>query len=119
MNRAQGNTRSLPDGFLHIQNFTVTKHAGLAGVVYIHILNVDQQAVVQELLRERAVSDWAHGGYQGDAPVHYKHGQWRFSKAFLKKRFQPMVHRATALMAIPVIQTFTDELITEREALKV
>lgn len=110
MNRAQGNTRQAPDGFLHIQNFTVTKHAGMAGVVYTHILDDHQKSLVEGLLIERAIS-------KGEDLHHFKHGVWRFRKEFLKGNFKEVVHAATKVMQNPVIITFREKLIAERESL--
>ncbi len=114
MNLAQGNTRSMPDGFLHIQNFTVTKHAGMAGVVYIHILDAHQRQLVEGLLIERAI---VTAELEGKELHHFKHGCWRFSKEFLKNNFREVVHAMTKVTLIPVIETFKQTLFTERESL--
>jgi hypothetical protein len=114
MNLAQGNTRSMPDGFLHIQNFTVTKHAGMAGVVYIHILDAHQKGLVEGLLIERAIS---HGNHKGVENHHFKHGCWRFRKEFLKENFREVVHAMTKVTFIPVIEEFKTTLIAERDSL--
>lgn len=114
MNRAQGNTRQAPDGFLHIQNFTVTKHSGMAGVVYTHILDAHQQSLVEGLLIERAIS---HGNHKDVVNHHFKHGCWRFRKEFLKENFREVVHAMTKATWIPVIEVFKTDLIAERESL--
>jgi hypothetical protein len=114
MNLAQGNTRSAPDGFLHIQNFTVTKHAGMAGVVYIHIMDNHQKSLVEGLLIERAITI---GNLLGAECHHFKHGVWRFEKEFLKLHFREVVHAMTKLTYIPVIENFKTSLIAERESL--
>ncbi|WYW00651.1 hypothetical protein Vasula_00014 [Pseudomonas phage vB_PpuP-Vasula] len=81
MNRAQGNTRSKPDGFLHIQNFTVTKAAGIAASVWVHVMDDHQRRLVEGILIELAV----HNG----RPVHhFKHDVWRFDKRFLQVNFE-------------------------------
>ncbi|WYW04364.1 hypothetical protein Kurepalu2_00017 [Pseudomonas phage vB_PpuP-Kurepalu-2] len=113
MNIAQGNTRSKPDGFLHIQNFTVTKHSGMAGVVYIHILDAHQQSVVEGLLIERAISQ----AVEGEELHHFKHDVWRFRKDFLKANFKEVVHATTKIIQNPVIETFKGKLFAERESL--
>ena len=113
MNRAQGNTRAKPDGFLHIQNFTVTKHSGMAGVVYTHILTPAQQRVVEHLLIERAVSLEV----PGTVLFMHRHDVWRFRKDFLKANFREVVHATTKIMQNPVIETFKAQLIAERESL--
>lgn len=114
MNLAQGNTRSLPDGFLHIQNFTVTKHSGMAGVVYIHVLDAHQRSLVEGLLIERAIS---FSLLDGQERHHFKHGCWRFHKDYLKENFKEVVHAMTKATWIPVIETFKNDLIAERESL--
>jgi hypothetical protein len=114
MNLAQGNTRSMPDGFLHIQNFTVTKHAGMAGVVYIHILDAHQRMLVEGLLIERAI---AFSNLDGVENHHFKHGCWRFRKGFLKDNFREVVHAMTKATWIPVIENFKGKLFTERDSL--
>lgn len=114
MNLAQGNTRAMPDGFLHIQNFTVTKHSGMAGVVYTHILDDHQRELVQGLLIERAIS---FGNLDGQEHHHFKHGCWRFRKEFLKGNFREVVHAATKITWQPVIEEFKAKLFAERESL--
>lgn len=117
MKRAQGNTRSSPDGFLHIQNFTVTKASGMAGCVYVHILDDHQRQIVEAILIERAVAcEEAAGPEWTYAAHHFKHGQWRFRKAFLKGHFKQAVHEATKLMHTPVLRVFEQKLFTERES---
>jgi hypothetical protein len=114
MNRAQGNTRQAPDGFPHIQNFTVTKHSGMAGVVYTHILDDHQKGLVEGLLIERAISlsERCGGEYH-----HFKHGVWRFNKQFLKNNFKEVVHATTKIMQNPVIENFKGKLFAERDSL--
>lgn len=114
MNFAQGNTRSAPDGFLHVQNFTVTKHAGMAGVVFIHILDDHQKSLVEGLLIERAITV---SELDGEERHHFKHGVWRFRKDFMKNNFKEVVHATTKIMQNPVIETFKGKLIAERESL--
>uniref|UniRef100_A0AAU6W2X3 Uncharacterized protein n=1 Tax=Pseudomonas phage Lepni01 TaxID=3138536 RepID=A0AAU6W2X3_9VIRU len=114
MNLAQGNTRSMPDGFLHIQNFTVTKHSGMAGVVYIHILDNHQKSLVEGLLIERAI---VVGDLLKTECHHFKHGVWRFHKEFLKCHFREVVHAMTKVTCIPVIEQFKGKLFAERESL--
>jgi hypothetical protein len=119
MNLAQGNTRSNPDGFLHIQNFTVTKNSGFAGVVYIHLLDNHQKSLVEGLLIERAIS-LAVCGTDDNTETnlhHFKHGVWRFRKDFLKANFKEVVHAMTKATLIPVIETFKTGLFAERESL--
>ena len=114
MNLAQGNTRSLPDGFLHIQNFTVTKHSGMAGAVFTHILDDHQKSLVEGLLIERAITASL---VDGEDRHHFKHGVWRFRKEFLKNNFKEVVHATTKITRQPVIEIFKEKLIAERESL--
>lgn len=114
MNRAQGNTRAKPDGFLHIQNFTVTKAAGMAAVVYTHLLSDEQQGQVELLLVDRARYQ---GAWDKEVYVHHKHGTFRFRKDFLKKYFRETVHATTKITRQPVIEQFKDKLIAERQSL--
>lgn len=119
MMRAQGNTRSKPDGFLHIQNFTVTKSAGMAAVVYTHILNKDQQELVEDLLWERAIQLEALAESVGvhREVCHVRHGSMRFAKSFLKENFREVVHATTKIMRNQTIETFKSKLFAERESL--
>lgn len=112
MNRAQGNTRSSPDGFLHIQNFTVTKASGMAGCVYVHILtDVERMAVERVLVAKALVMEEK----LGREVVHFKHDQWRFDKRFLKDSFAKAVHTTTRLTHSPVVERFQSKLFAERE----
>lgn len=120
MKHKQGGTRSLPDGFLHIQNFTVTKASGMAGCVYVHILDEHQRSIVEGILIEQAVAREERAARAGNEFLllhHFKHGQWRFDKRFLKDAFKSAVHNATKVMHTPVLQVFQDKLFAEREAL--
>lgn len=112
MNRAQGGTRSLPDGFLHIQNFTVTKASGMAGCVYVHILTDNERTTVENLLVAHAQVLET----KLDREIcHFKHGQWRFDKRFLKENFKKVVHITTRVTTSPVIERFKEQLFAERE----
>ncbi|WYW00468.1 hypothetical protein Roomu1_00017 [Pseudomonas phage vB_PpuP-Roomu-1] len=118
MKRAQGGHRSKPDGFLHIQNFTVTKASGMAGAIYAYVLDEHQQHAVECLLVERAIAlEEAAGPEWAGAAHHFKHGQWRFRKAFLKENFKYVLHDATRVMATPVMIRFEQKVVAEREAL--
>lgn len=118
MNHAQGGNRSKPDGFLHIQNFTVTKASGMAGCVYVHILDDHQRHIVESILIERACAlEEAAGPEWTEAAHHFKHNVWRFRKSFLKQNFKSAVHEATKVMRTPVIEVFKAKLFAEREAL--
>lgn len=120
MKRAQGGTRSLPDGFLHIQNFTVTKASGMAGCVYVHILDDHQRHVVESILIEHACAREERAARNGNEFLclhHFKHGHWRFDKRFLNDAFKSAIHTATKAMHTPVIEVFESKLFAEREGL--
>lgn len=114
MNRAQGGTRSMPDGFLHIQNFTVTKASGMAGCVYIHMMTDNERTAVEALLVSKAevLQDLS-----GIEVCHFKHGQWRFRKGFLKENFAKAVHTSTRITTSPIVERFKSQLFAEREAI--
>lgn len=119
MNYAQGKPRALPDGFLHVQNFTVTKAAGMAAVVYTHILDENQRSAVEWLLLSKAEVKEAEAESVG-VPLslyHVKHGTVRFAKAFLIENFREAVHTQTRFTRLAVIETFKSKLVAERESL--
>lgn len=100
MNYKQGGSRSMPDGFVHIQNFTVTGASGVAGPVW-RLMSRDQKKIVEAILIERAIAleesagpEWTHASH------HFKHGQWRFRKAFLKSHFSLVVVEALRLCKV-------------------
>lgn len=112
MNRAQGNTRQRPDGFLHIQNFTVTKASGMAGCVYVHMLTKVEQMAVERLLIAKAL---VMEEKLGREVCHFKHDVWRFDKRFLKEAFAKTVHTSTRITQSPVVERFKSKLFAERE----
>ncbi|MGV8919563.1 MAG: hypothetical protein ACOH2R_17480 [Pseudomonas sp.] len=120
MNYAQGNTRSKPDGFLHIQNFTVTKAAGMAAVVYTHILDDCHKDAVMNLLVAKAIEvekeQIANLTFR-ECLFKAQHGTVRFNKQFLIENFREAVHTVTRFTRVPVIETFKGCLIAERESL--
>ena len=111
MNRAQGNTRSDPDGFLHIQNFTVTKASGTAGIVW-KLLDAHQRGIVESILIERACAleesagpEWTHAAH------HFKHNTWRFRKSFLKSHFSLVVVETCKVCKINPLVILNDRLL--------
>ncbi|QJD54663.1 hypothetical protein PssvBMR2_gp20 [Pseudomonas phage MR2] len=106
MNRAQGNTRALPDGFLHVQNFTVTKQAGIAAIVWTHAFTLEQREIVEDILRGLAEGD--------ERRCHYKHGCWRFSKPFLKVNFEWAVFKVAQALRLDPAQTLY-QLVLQRD----
>lgn len=94
MNRAQGVPRRLPDGLLHLQNFTVTKDSGMAGFLFAKVMTKAQQDIVELCLIQKLTKN----GYCG-YPTHKNvstwneaHGCHRFPKGFLKAQFKPTVY---------------------------
>ena len=114
MNLAQGGFRSMPDGFLHIQNFTVTKASGMAGCVYVHILTDNERTAVEALLVAKAQ---ALEEISGVEVCHFKHGVWRFKKSFLKEAFAKAVHTSTRITVSPIVERFKQKLFAEREGI--
>ncbi|UMM62475.1 hypothetical protein [Pseudomonas phage PCW2] len=104
MNLAQGNTRAMPDGFLHIQNFTVTKAAGIAAVVWTHAFTDEQREVVESVLRGLAEND--------PMKVHFKHGVWRFRKGFLQVNFEWAVFKVAQVLRVNPAKDLYDRVLT-------
>ncbi|WP_181109733.1 hypothetical protein [Pseudomonas oryzihabitans] len=103
MRMAQGNTRSKPDGFLHLWNFAATKASGLAGALFNYVMTERQREIVETALIELA--DKA-----GPDVCHFRHETHRFTKGFLKENFKAVVYgcfklfrrNASELMAIEI-----------------
>lgn len=108
MKRAQGNTRSNPDGFLHIQNFTVTKASGAGGLIW-QLFDDHQKGIVESVMIERAVACDANK-YFGVEAHHFKHGQWRFRKSFLKANFTLVVLNTCRVCKISPTQLLADQI---------
>ena len=92
--RAQGVPRRLPDGLLHLQNFTVTKHSGMSGFLFAKVMTKAQQEIVELCLIQKLTKN----GYCGYPPHHNvstwneAHGCHRFPKGFLKAQFKKTVY---------------------------
>lgn len=92
--RAQGVPRRMPDGLLHLQNFTVTKHSGMAGFLFAKVMTKAQQEIVELCLIQKLTKN-CYCGY----PPHHNvstwneaHGCHRFPKGFLKAQFKKTVY---------------------------
>lgn len=83
MRLAQGNGRSKPDGFLHLNNYSHVRQSGLAGVLYERLMTDKQRELCELTLLELA---------QGSLVAHFKHDIWRFSKSFLHTHFKSVVY---------------------------
>jgi hypothetical protein len=104
MNRTQGGTRSLPDGFLHIQNFTVTKDSGIASAVWKHAMDERQRTLVEWVLIEMAGANILN--------VHrFKHGCWRFKKEFLQVNFEWAVFKVCQVLRKDPAQDLYDTVL--------
>lgn len=106
--RAQGVPRRLPDGLLHLQNFTVTKHSGMAGFLFAKVMTKAQQDIVELCLIQKLTKN----GYCGYPPHqnvptwNEAHGCHRFPKGFLKAQFKQTVYAVfSALGKSPVDET--------------
>lgn len=116
MRMAQGNTRSKPDGYLHLWNFAATKGSGLAGALFNYVMTNRQRGIVEAALIELAEKQAQRETHEGHCAVstemfaHYKHEVWRFRKEFLLANFKSVVYgtfklfrrNASELMAIEI-----------------
>lgn len=116
MNRAQGNTRSSPDGFLHIQNFTVTKASGIEGAIWAYLMDPDQRLQVEQLLWGLGIALEQAAGVEhtGAAVRDDKHDCHRFRKAFLKNHFKAAVHEVLTETHMSPLEVFAEKLIKAR-----
>ncbi|WP_155499996.1 hypothetical protein [Pseudomonas chlororaphis] len=90
MNRAQGNGRAKPDGFLHLNNYSHVRQSGLAGVLYERLMTEKQQELVELTLIELATPQV--GCELSREVCHFKHEVWRFRKDFLNEHFKSVVY---------------------------
>lgn len=86
----QGKPRSLPDGFLHLNNFSHVRQSGIAGCLFERVFTERQQEIVESALRLLARDD--------PKLVHHKHNVWRFNKEFLIENFAATVYGACRLL---------------------
>ncbi|WP_323115371.1 hypothetical protein [Pseudomonas guariconensis] len=112
MRRAQGKPRALPDGYLHLQNYSVTKASGMAGALFNYVMTERHKEIVEAALLELAQKQ--------DLTVNprpvaiFKHDCWRFDKEFLATIFKPIVYgtyklirrNASEQMAIAINREF-------------
>ncbi|WYW04219.1 hypothetical protein Kallioja_00021 [Pseudomonas phage vB_PpuP-Kallioja] len=121
MNLAQGVARKLPDGLLHIQNFTVTKHSGMAGFLYAKVMTKAQQEIVELALIQQLTKNGYcnYPSHQNVSTWSEAHGCHRFPKGFLKARFKPTVFAVfKALNRCPIAMTSSLLSMEQSEALK-
>ncbi|MGM2755101.1 hypothetical protein ACS2QP_27515, partial [Bacillus cereus group sp. Bce019] len=52
MRHAQGKPRALPDGYLHLQNYSVTKASGMAGALFNYVMTERHKEIVEAALLE-------------------------------------------------------------------
>jgi hypothetical protein len=118
---AQGVPRKLPDGLLHIQNFTVTKHSGMAGFLYAKVMTTAQREIVELALIQQLTKNGYSGypSHQNVSTWSEAHGCHRFPKGFLKARFKATVYAVyKALNRDPVGETSSLMYREQSEALK-
>lgn len=90
MNRAQGKPRAKPDGYLHLQNYSVTRASGMAGALFNYLMTPRQEEIVEAALLELAQKQ---DFKVNPRPVAiFKHDCWRFDKDFLALTFKPVVY---------------------------
>ena len=108
MNRAQGGTRALPDGFLHVQNFTVTKASGIEGAIWAYLFTEHQKLHVEQLLWSVAIALEQSAGpeWTGAAVRDDKHDCHRFRKEFLKSHFKVAVHEVLVETGTSAVEEF-------------
>lgn len=85
----QGGYRSMPDGFLHLNNFSHSVKSGIAGSIYERVLTSDQQKAFQRLMFELAIK---LQNERGETLVHEKHDTYRYKKEFLMESFKTMLY---------------------------
>lgn len=118
--RAQGVPRRLPDGLLHLQNFTVTKHSGMAGFLFAKVMTKAQQDIVELCLIQKLTKN-GYCGYpphQNVSTWNDDHGCHRFPKGFLKSQFKQTVYavyKAVGKDAVAVMSSMVN--VEMREAL--
>ena len=108
MKHKQGGTRSLPDGFLHVQNFTVTKASGVGGIIW-QLFDDNQKGIVEAVMIERAIACDANRYFDVEAH-HFKHGQWRFRKSFLKANFTLVVLNTCTICKVSPAQLLAEQI---------
>lgn len=87
----QGGSRSLPDGYLHLNNFAHSLRSGMAGALYERMMTKKQQRTVDELMLELATQEMARQA-EFKQLFHFKHGVYRFDKDFLDANFKALVY---------------------------
>ena len=116
--RAQGNTRKMPDGLLHLQNFTVTKDGGIAGFLFAKVMTKAQRDIVELCLIQKLTKN----GYCG-YPTHQNVSTWneahqchRFPKGFLKAQFHKTVYAVYQALGKCPRSEFNAALYAEKQA---
>lgn len=119
--RAQGVPRRLPDGLLHIQNFTVTKDGGIAGFLFAKVMTKAQQDIVELCLIQKLTKN----GYCG-YPTHKNvptwneaHGCHRFPKGFLRAQFHKTVYSVYEALGKDPLSEFSGALYAEKRDRKI
>lgn len=114
MRHAQGKPRAKPDGYLHLQNFSVTKASGMAGALFNYVMEPRQKEIVEAALLELAQKQDLNTHPRPVAAFNAEHDCWRFDKSFLAVAFKPVVYgtyrlirrNASEQMAIAINREF-------------
>lgn len=85
----QGGFRSMPDGYLHLNNYSHSSKSGLAGSLFERVMTQRQRKLVINCLLEIAEKQPPE-----DNTVMFKHDVYRFRKEFLQEHFQAVVYGA-------------------------
>ncbi|CBZ41991.1 hypothetical protein PsPphi15_gp18 [Pseudomonas phage phi15] len=119
MNYAQGGTRALPDGFLHVQNFTVTKASGIEGAIWAYLMTPAMKLEVEQYLWSVAIALEQAAGVEhtGAAVRDDKHDCHRFRKAFLRIHFKYAVHEVLGKNNVSAVELFAQALFDSRRQL--
>lgn len=88
----QGGSRKLPDGYLHLNNFSHRKDSGILGSFYERVMTPTMQREIEDTLKYKAMDEDLMSP-QRFPRVHYKHahGALRFRKEWLKANFPDAV----------------------------
>lgn len=86
----QGGFRKLPDGYLHLNNYSHSAKSGLAGSLYERVMNDRQRKLVLNCLLEIAEKEQPKD--TSKVIWMFKHDTYRFDKEFLHEHFKAVVY---------------------------
>ena len=90
--RAQGNGREMPDGYLHLNNYSHVMASGIAGSIFERVMSKRQQEIVERILLERCGHNVLSAEPVDGLNVIFKHNVYRFRKTFLHENFKDVVY---------------------------